>query len=157
MRNLLVRISVSCVGVLALGVTAGCATAQSAAPPTSTVAAADVELPLHLPAPVGAEQASLYLETAIGALRENEPDVAVRLLKALARSDHLTDRGRANVYWLLAEAERQEGNSQGMVDALGGFLVAATVIDDADVTSRVEEAEIAFDVAKTMADKDRNP
>ena len=94
----------------------------------------------RLPSPETSIEAQAYLTGAIAALRASQPKHASVFIDAILRSDHLTDRGRANVYWLGAEAHRLSGNEQGLVDSLGGFLVAAAVLPPED-DMRVREVE----------------
>jgi hypothetical protein len=103
----------------------------------------------RLPAPENAVEAQMLLAAAVAALEEDEPRKAARLLDALARSDNLTERGRANVYWLMAEATGQAGDDAALIDALGGFLVAAQVTEgDAIMDDRRAQARAALISAK---------
>ena len=98
--------------------------------------------PVRLPTPDTAVEAQFYMKGAIAALRAGEPEHSAMFLEAILRSDHLTDRGRANVYWLLAEARRIGARDPELVDALGGFLIAASVVpEDLDIQGRTEEAQ----------------
>ncbi len=103
---------------------AGCATAGAAAPQGR----AGARLPAHLPAPRTSGEAQAYLAGSLAAMRAGKPEHAALFLDAMLHSDHLTDRGRANVYWFAAEAHRQAGQEDALVDALGGFLVAVEVV-----------------------------
>ncbi len=92
--------------------------------------------------------ASLLLAEASDALRTGDAGRAIVRLQALLRSDFLSDHGRANLYWLLAEAA--EGSDGGRFDdvrqdALGGFLVAASVIErDMDTQQKMRRAHSAL-------------
>lgn len=101
--------------------------------------------PARLPPPEDARDAQTYLSGALAALRANQPAHAALFLDAILKSDHLSDRGRANVYWLAADAHRQAGHDSAHADALGGFLVAAEVLpDDEDLRRREVEARAAL-------------
>jgi hypothetical protein len=116
-------------------------------------AAVDLPLPARLPAPDTTADAQSYLTGAIAALRASQPTHATVFIDAILRSDHLTERGRANVYWLAAEAHRLAGNDAGLVEALGGFLVAAAVLDaDDDMRMREVEARAAIVARKVKVD-----
>jgi hypothetical protein len=109
--------------------------------------------PARLPAPDTSIEAQAYLTGAIAALRASQPKHASVFIDAILRSDHLTDRGRANVYWLGAEAHRLAGNERGLVDSLGGFLVAAAVLPhDDDMRVREVEARAALVARRLQAD-----
>lgn len=109
--------------------------------------------PARLPAPETTIEAQAYLSGAIAALRASQPKHATVFIDAILRSDHLTDRGRANVYWLGAEAHRLARNDQGLVDALGGFLVAAAVLDpDDDMRVREVEARATLVARRLQSD-----
>lgn len=69
---------------------------------------------------------------------------AVPLLGALLRSDLLTDQGRANFYWLLADTAAGIDDDVRQ-DALGGFIVAASVVpEDAETRRRLRQARGAL-------------
>jgi hypothetical protein len=90
--------------------------------------------------------ASMLLAEASDALRRGDAGPAIVRIQALLRSDFLSDQGRANLYWLLAEAA---DNADGFVDvrqdALGGFLVAASVMDrDLDTVQKMRRAHSAL-------------
>jgi len=70
---------------------------------------------------------------------------ALPLLRAIVRSELLTDHGRASLYWLLAEAA-QGVDRDVRKDALGGYVVAASVIDDDDPERhrRMQQARAAL-------------
>jgi hypothetical protein len=102
-------------------------------------------LPARLPAPDTAADAQMFLQGSVAALRAHEPAHAALFLDAILRSDHLTDRGRANVYWLLGEARRQLGDDARLADAMSGFLVAATLVhEDDDFLDRQARARVTL-------------
>jgi hypothetical protein len=75
--------------------------------------------------------------------RDDRAGVIARVV-AMLRSDFLTDHGRANLYWLLAEASIGVDDDRRR-DALGGYLVAASVIPpDPDVVTRMRQARGAL-------------
>lgn len=134
--------------VLAFLCSAACATPIASASPVDD---GELKVPVahRLPPPESAVEAQMLLANAVGALDENQPHKAARMLDALARSDNLTERGRANVYWLMAEAHGQSGDDAALVDALGGFLVASQVLeDDASMADRQIQARAALLSAK---------
>jgi hypothetical protein len=113
----------------------GCATTSSA-----TTASTD-ELLDKLPTPQTSAEARAYFAGSLAAMRADQPGRAVQFLEAILRSDHLTERGRADVYWLIVEAHRLDRNEVALADALGGFLVAAEVVPpDEDIRQREVEA-----------------
>ncbi len=132
----------------------GCANAPMRAP----ISLEDIASVAHLetarlPAPETSIEAQAYLTGAIAALRASQPKHASVFIDAILRSDHLTDRGRANVYWLGAEAHRLAGNERGLVDSLGGFLVAAAVLPpDDDMRVREVEARATLVARRLQAD-----
>jgi hypothetical protein len=149
--------------VVALGLTLqglfGCATAAA-------VPRGELHKETYVRSPASAAEAQAYLGSAVAALRVNRPQRAVVFIDAILRCDHLTERGRANVYWLSAEAHRLAGNEQGFVDALGGFLVSAAVLEprvsprpvgtsaisDDEMRAREVEARAAILARKVKAD-----
>lgn len=134
----------------------GCANAPRATTETAQALSsigmrAKIAEPARLPPPETSIEAQAYLSGAIAALRASQPKHASVFIDAILRSDHLTDRGRANVYWLGAEAHRQAGDERGLVDSLGGFLVAAAVLPhDDDMRAREVEARATL-VARRLA------
>ena len=118
----------------------GCA---SLAPDTAAnVAALEAfdAAPARLPAPETGGEAQAYLSGSLSAMHAGKPAHAAMFLDAILRSDHLTDRGRANVYWLASEAHRLAKHDDALLDALGGFLVASAVLPSDDEL-RVREVE----------------
>ncbi len=100
-----------------------------------------VSVPLSsLPRPQNPAEAGLLVGEAMAALQRGERRAAIPRLQALLRSDFLSERGRANLYWLLADAA--DGVDEGLRrDALGGYLVAASVLPaDPDVRDRIGRA-----------------
>lgn len=135
----------------------GCASAPAARTPIAFDDIASVARlePARLPAPETSIEAQAYLTGAIAALRASQPKHASVFIDAILRSDHLTDRGRANVYWLGAEAHRLAGDERGLVDSLGGFLVAAAVLppeENDDMRVREVEARATLVARRLQAD-----
>jgi hypothetical protein len=113
--------------LLVMAVMGACATAP---PRAAVVAEADSAASLgRLPPPPTPGVAEAMLNAAIDAMRGGEPGTAAVLLDAIVRGDHLTERGRANVYWLLAHAHRAAGDEAPMLDAFGSFLLASAVLE----------------------------
>jgi hypothetical protein len=121
-----------------------CATSSTRTAPALADATAIDAAPEALPPPRSPAEAQMFLSASIAALRAGQGGHAAVFLDAILRSDHLTDRGRANLYWLLADAHRMRLASQGaehadeaLVEALGGFLVAADVVEpDPELSER---------------------
>lgn len=142
------------VAIHALG---ACATATAAieAPPAEVARASE-----PLPPPRTPAEAQFFLSASIAALRAGQGGHAALFLDAILRSDHLTDRGRANLYWLLADAHRVRLSSEGattadtaLIDALGGFLIAADVIEpDAELSERQVEARAILVATRLRSD-----
>lgn len=90
---------------------------------------------------------------AMAALQRGEPRAAIPRLQALLRSDVLSERGRANLYWLLAEAAVGVDASVRR-DALGGYLVSSSFLPvDAELRDRMARAraELLVDHVHTAA------
>jgi hypothetical protein len=101
------------------------------------------------PRPRTAAEAGVLVGEAMACLQRGEKACALPRIAALLRSDFLSERGRANLYWLLAEAA--DGVDDGRRrDALGGYLVAASVLpEDAELRDRMARARawlVASDV-----------
>jgi hypothetical protein len=94
-------------------------------------------------------EAGALVGEALGCLQRGDKQGAVPRLVALLRSDFLSERGRANLYWLLAEAADGVDDERRR-DALGGYLVAASVLDtEPEVRERMARARawlVASDV-----------
>jgi hypothetical protein len=115
--------------------------------------AALTEAPARLPPPESTQEAQSYLSGALAALRADQPQHAALFLDAILGSDHLSDRGRANIYWLAADAHRSAGHDEAYVNALGGFLVAADLLPlDEDLRRREVEARAALLARKLKRD-----
>jgi hypothetical protein len=109
--------------------------------------------PDRLPAPQSTQEAQTYLSGALAAMRANQPQHAALFLDAILDSDHLSDRGRANIYWLAADAHRLAGHEAAYIDALGGFLVAADLLPiDSEMRRREVEARAALVARKVKRD-----
>lgn len=129
--------------------------------PTVAALAPTTELaPEPLPPPRTAAEAQLFLSASVAALRAGQGAHAAMFLDAILRSHHLTDRGRANLYWLLADAHRARLAAQGathadrpLIDALGGFLVAADVLEpDPELSARQVEARAVLVATRLRTD-----
>ncbi len=115
-------------------VSVGCATSSTTiAPHAETV---DV--------PRDAVEAALLIRQASARVDAGDRASALPMLRALLRSDLLTDHGRASLYWLMATAAKDIDND-ARTDALGGFLVAQSVVDDdPELALRAHEARAAL-------------
>lgn len=65
------------------------------------------------------------LERAFQAAADGQHEVAAAHYGAVLATDYLTDRGRANLYWMRAESFAALDDDDGRRDALLGFLVAS--------------------------------
>jgi hypothetical protein len=80
------------------------------------------------------------LALAAAYLDQGRRTEALPLLVALRGTDFLTERGQANLYWMIATAA--EGIDPALrIDALGGFLVATSINDDVDQRARRQQAK----------------
>ena len=120
---------------------AGCATPVA----TSTVAA-ELAAPaaLDIKRPQSPQEAGAMLALASTYLDQERRAEALPLLVALRGTDFLTERGQANLYWLIAEAA--VGIDVPLrLDALGGFLLASSLLpDDPDQRERGRHARAAL-------------
>lgn len=136
-------------GLLAIAATTlACATPSTMTPPSSfarpmhgrgaAVTVVDIGTP-RTPADAG------VLIGEVGEhLRRDDRHGAIARLSAVLRSDYLTDHGRAGLYWLLAEASDGVDDARRK-DALGGYLVAASVLPpDPEILSRSRTARGAL-------------
>jgi len=106
----------------------------------------------RLPAPDDADGARRMLEGALVALDDGDGARAASYLAAILRSDQLTDKGRAYVYWLSAEAFRLLDDEVREADALQAFLIAQDVVQpDRDLARRAVQAR-AWLLAKRVQD-----
>src|SRR5437016_722683 len=125
-------IALFAIGTLA-SIEVGCATTTSA----ELMPLASEQMPEHLPAPQTSAEARAYLAGSLAAMRADKPTHALLFLDAILRSDHLTERGRADVYWLSVEANRLARDEPALTEALGGFLVASAIVpSDDDMRAR---------------------
>jgi hypothetical protein len=117
--------------------------------------ATDVASPrgVRIATPQTGADASVLLARALSAVEGNRHAEAGALLDAVLRSDHLTDRGRANLYWLAADAHHRSGDTAAATDALGGFLVAFQVLpSDAELERRAVHARATLVTQKMERD-----
>ena len=127
---------------------------QAAVGPAARAADAAASQPAlpRLPAPRTLAQAEALIEATLAAMEAHQPRHALVFLDALRRSDRLTDRGRANLYWMTAEAARAAGDAVTERDALGGFLVAAQLLPDDDIIgARARAAQQGFVALRAQA------
>ncbi len=93
-------------------------------------------------------EAGLLIAEAVDLLQRREGAAALKRFEALLRCDFLTERGRANLYWLAAEAARGVDDVKH-ADALAGYLVAASVVPvDPEIRDKIGRAR-----AMLLADK----
>lgn len=119
-------------GLALLGL--GCAHSPSAKAPAPFAPAEAEEKPVaalpFVPRPQDQSTARHLLESAFEAAAEDDNARAAALFHAVLSSDFLTDKGRANIYWVTAGVHRRLGDSEGEADALGAFLLAAGLVGD---------------------------
>lgn len=89
-------------------------------------APASVEPPAR---PVGHSAARDMIEEAFAASAAQDTWRALDLFRAVLSSDTLTDKGRANLYWVVAGLYRSVGDGPAESDALAAFLVASELVD----------------------------
>lgn len=70
------------------------------------------------------------LERAFEATEKDRHAEAVSLFGAVLATDYVTDRGRTNLYWMLAESLEVLGDEEERSLALGGFLIASQLLDE---------------------------
>ena len=95
----------------------------------------------RLPAPVTPADAQIMFAGALAAERDGLHRQAALFLDAILRSDHLTDRGRADVYWLAAQTWDAAGDEARAADCWGGFLVAVSILDQRDANLNWRESK----------------
>ena len=127
-----------------------CATSANRANRANTVGAAASTNMEAAPGPIVLEavarprspqEASAVLGEAMVLMQRGAPARALPRLEAVLHTDYLTDRGRADLYWLVAEASRDVDDARH-ADALAGYLVASSLLpDDPEVLQRSREAE----------------
>lgn len=127
---------------IVIGQSMGCATPSASTSPSPSMSA---PTPLEAVATPRTPQEAGVLIGAIGEhLRRDDRAGVIARVVAMLRSDFLTDHGRANLYWLLAEASVGVDDDRRR-DALGGYLVAASLIPpDPDVVTRMRKARGAL-------------
>src|SRR3954468_6130897 len=105
--------SLSLAVAVVAGIAAGCATTardHTGGAPDAVSGLAGLD---KLPPPDTGGEAQAYLSGSLAAMRAGKPADAAVFLDAILRSDHLSERGRANVYWLAAEAHGMAGDDDG--------------------------------------------
>jgi hypothetical protein len=134
------------IGAAALGSTA-CSTPTSTTTTTMTTALRSHDASVVAPVPATPRtpaSAAVLIADLSARLDDGDRRGAVPLLGALLHSDLLTDQGRANFYWLLADTAAGIDDDVRQ-DALGGFIVAASVVpEDAETRRRLRQARGAL-------------
>lgn len=157
-RSRSLRFLLASLAVLALVPTA-CATTNETATTTATTTTArgatsgvlrqPTVVPV-VPRPRSPGEASALLGQAMVLLKRDAPAEALPRLQAVLHSDFLTDRGRADLYWLVAEAARDLDDAV-YADALAGYLVAASLVpDDVELTRRTRDAQTALTLRRVQ-------
>lgn len=118
-----------------------CATSTPVAnTPVSATLDDDRPPPLDIRRPQSSQEAGAMLALAAAYLDQGRRTEALPLLVALRGTDFLTERGQANLYWMIATAA--EGIDPALrIDALGGYLVASSITDDLDQRARRQHAK----------------
>jgi hypothetical protein len=80
--------------------------------------------------PQSRAEARGMLERAFEAAENEAHPLAVALFGAVLATDFVTDRGRTNLYWMLAESLRILDDEGERASALGGFLIASELLAD---------------------------
>lgn len=139
--------------IVAAAAVSGCATAP-ATPDRTAVRSLPADFDAAGPVadvvakPQTPSEAGLLIAEAVDLLQRHEGAPALRRFEALLRCDFLTERGRANLYWLAAEAARDVDDAK-RADALAGYLVAASVVPaDPEIKDKIGRAR-----AMLLADK----
>ncbi len=92
-----------------------------------------------VPKPQSANEATVLIADAVEMLQRRDAGALPRF-EALLRCDFLSERGRANLYWLSAEAARGVDDGKRR-EALAGYLVAASVLpSDVELRDKVGRA-----------------
>ncbi len=148
---MVLRISV----LLALVLGVGCASAPVVAPtlhaPLDFDAGGPVFAPPLIARPETPSEAGLLITEAIELLQKHDNAAAIPRLQALLRCDFLSERGRANLYWLLAEAARGVDDERRR-DALAGYVVAASILPpDLELQDKVGRARAMLLAGKVQA------
>lgn len=107
---------------------------------TTTVAASSSPVP-DVDTPRRYTDAELVLERGFTALERGDDAVGLGYLRAVLRSDFLTPRGRAQVYWSAAGAARRIGDRDGERSHLEGFLLVRETLPDDD---HARDADLAI-------------
>lgn len=135
-------------------VAVGCATAPS--PSNARVLPTDFDAAGPVVADVVAKpqtpaEAGMLIAEAVDLLQKQQGGPALRRFEALLRCDFLTERGRANLYWLSAEAARGVDDAKRK-DALAGYLVAASVVPtDPELRDKIARARAMLLATKVQA------
>lgn len=127
---------------------AGCATAPSAVDRSTLESDLASQLTPTLRPDVARprtpQEAGAMLALATSYLEQERRAEALPLLVALRGTDFLTDRGQANLYWLIAEAALGVDEAVRL-DALGGFVIASGLLpDEPDQRERRRHARAAL-------------
>jgi len=110
------------------------------APVVATAAQNDTSLVPDVDTPRRYTDAELVLERGFGALERGDDASGLGYLRAVLRSDFLTPRGRAQVYWSAAGAARRIGDRSGERSLLEGFLLVRETLSDDE---RGKDADLA--------------
>lgn len=95
-------------------------------------------------------QAAALVAEAVDLLQRRDPGALPRF-EALLRCDFLTERGRANLYWLAAEAARGVDDERHR-DHLAGYLVATSVVPpDLESLEKAKKARALLLVDKVQS------
>lgn len=110
------------------------------------------ELHVEVRRPQSPQEAQAMLELAAAYMTEHRPKDALPLLLAMRGSDFLTDRGHANLYWMIAESA--DGlDEAARLDAFGGFVVVSGLLpadfEQLDRRRRARAALLAHRVSNT--------
>jgi hypothetical protein len=129
-----------------------CAVVAPSKTPSPSLPPSAVEfMPLEVATPRSPQDAGRLFAELEHQRRDGDRAGVVARARALLRTDFLSDPGRANLYWLIAENSRGHDDSMH-VDALGGFLVAGAELSaEPAFVERLAQARAWLIAAKIQA------
>lgn len=145
---------ITAVTALLASVSIGCAHApepvESAPTPVPPAYTASESTAVYRP--TSRLEARDMLEAAFESGSAGDHEHAASLFSAVLATDFLTDEGRADLYWMKAEAHRRTADDAARIEALGSFLLATELFEaNQDVETRRLLARSAL-VAMKVAD-----
>lgn len=86
--------------------------------------------PVTLYRPRSQADAQERLDQAFSLIHQGDTPLARAAFASVLASDFLTEKGRANLYWVLAGLCHDQEDRSGEAEALGAFLVASDLLTD---------------------------